>query len=160
MTQHKSPSPRAQGNGSVEIRLDLFTFLFVCLFTHMVKIVCCSGLCLIFLKFNICYRIASISRINTKFTTPRKTADKGGSAERHREFRWTHLLSCFKETLSNTLVSIYLHSLWCYWTDLRRRSSCCKGQQPRHRWAGTPRTPWSTGQDSLQPNRQKYKINF
>ncbi len=45
-------------------------------------------------------------------------------------------------------------------TDLRRRSSCCRGQQPRHRWAATHRTHCSRGQGSLQPWKYVHHLDF
>jgi hypothetical protein len=49
--------------------------------------------------------IGKNSGIHTKLP-PQERKDEGGSSERHRECRWSLLLSHFKETLTNALLSI------------------------------------------------------
>jgi hypothetical protein len=93
---------RRMGVGFVNIRKYLFTFYFP--LKHVKN-------CLLFsfmvtsLSDSIPVSVANALK-STQNYHPKKTADNGGSAEKHRECRSSHMLFCFTRTLTNALVSL------------------------------------------------------
>jgi hypothetical protein len=99
-----TPLLRLLGEGFVDIKNDLFNFLFS--FPPLGKSIGCSVVCLILLRLYTCFYSLEVWNLHKCHHPQVNSRQRWISRKTHRECRWTYLLSCFKGTLTDALVSI------------------------------------------------------